>query len=163
MFPQFGAGLNGPTGLPSHGFARISKWNLAAGGFDDLSFESTPFSGRVFADFSLESKDIYVEGHDSPWLNGDISFRLVFRVELGPGSLRTSLTVTNTHDASTVCCVSFQHARSVHVYAINFSICSVVLVLGGEGSIYVPSTLSYVLQRPRFHQGRRAHCGTAER
>ena len=96
MFPQFGDGLNGPTGLPSHGFARVSKWSFVSGGLDELSFEATPFAGKAFAVFQLTSEDVHDASHESAWLNGSINFKLSLRVELAPGYLSTSLTITNT-------------------------------------------------------------------
>ena len=97
VFPQFGDGLDGPTGLPSHGFARISKWAFVGGGLDELSFAAAPFGGgTVFAEFALTSDDVHDPVHSSPWLNGAIAFRLLLRVELAPSSLSTSLTIANT-------------------------------------------------------------------
>ena len=96
VFPQFGDGLNGPTGLPAHGFARVSKWSFVSGGLDELSFEATPFAGKAFAVFQLTSEDVYDASHESPWLNGSIDFNLSLRVELAPGYLSTALTITNT-------------------------------------------------------------------
>ena len=65
-----------------------------------MSFDAS-VTGTAFAEFSITDKDIHDASHKSPWLNGSINFRLVLRVELAPGSLSTSLTISNTHDEAT--------------------------------------------------------------
>lgn len=171
VFPQFGAGLNGPTGcLPSHGFARVSKWSFVSGGLDELSFEATPFAGKAFAVFQLTSEDIHDASHESPWLNGSIDFKLSLRVELAPGYLSTSLTITNTRtdrvrDFFPLGCVIYFVAAATlslttfssqcifpffrNAFLRNALVCCLrVSAGGGSFAFQVPSAVPYVLQCP---------------
>lgn len=107
VFPQFGAGLEalqegGGARLPSHGFARRSKWTFrglewedGTDGLRDLGVGAgAEAGGRWSAVFTLSVNDV-PESLDLP-RNVPHDANLALHVRLGPSSLDTKLRVSNT-------------------------------------------------------------------
>lgn len=61
-------------------------------------------AGTVFCELSISSTDVHDATHESPWINGSISFELLLRIELQQKELKTSLTIRNTHDTAQGVC-----------------------------------------------------------
>ncbi|KDO27673.1 hypothetical protein SPRG_07303 [Saprolegnia parasitica CBS 223.65] len=91
VFPQFGAGLV-PSTLPSHGFARTSKWSLV---------ESEDLEASTSATFALST----AKGELPAWPH---AVRLVYIVTIAQHQLTTALHITNT-DTDAWSCQALLH------------------------------------------------------
>lgn len=97
VFPVFGPPPSGSK-LPQHGFARNVKWEFLG--------KSTSEGENVKLDFGLSSETLGEEWREK-W---GFKFGLVYSVALAPGSLGTSLVVSNEGDEA------FEFQTLLHTY-----------------------------------------------
>ena len=90
------APANHPTsGLPQHGFARISKWEyLGKSSSESSTLPNSKGDSSVKLDFGLSDAMLDTKLPTSAWKN--IPFGITYSVTLGRGDLETSLAIRNT-------------------------------------------------------------------
>lgn len=117
VFPVFGPPPEGSK-LPQHGFARNVRWEF-------LGKSTSEGTGGVKLDFGLSSETLPADWREK-W---GYKFGLVYSVTLAPGSLATSLVVSNEGDDA------FELQALLHTY-LTVDVC---LALPYISSVLFPS------------------------
>ncbi|KAH9893081.1 galactose mutarotase-like domain-containing protein [Xylariomycetidae sp. FL2044] len=128
VFPVFGTapGHAATSSLPSHGFARNSKWEFLGKSTSESTPSTGPSDASVKLDFGLSSSTLDDKSKEA-W---PYTFSAIYSVTLTPDGLGTGLVITNDGDKP------FECQCLLHTY-LRINDITKVEVTGLEGAEYI--------------------------